>query len=61
MKSDIEKRPTVQEVQEGMAKMGLSFPSPSQFHRVEFRKGVDPKAVVAEMTAKLRAERSKRP
>ncbi len=60
MKSDDWKHMTPQEVQEGMAKLGLQFPSPSQFHRVEFRKGVDPKAVVAEMTAKFRAERSKR-
>lgn len=61
MKSDDWKRMTPQEVQDGMAKLGLQFPSPSQFHRVTLRKGVDPKAMVAEMIEKLRAEREKRP
>ena len=39
----------------------LRFPSPSQFHRIELRKGVTPEAAAAQMMEKLRAERSKRP
>ena len=60
MKSSDDKGPTLKRAQEVKDRTEFKFPSPGQFHRVEFRKGVDPKAAVAELAARLRAERSKR-